>query len=131
MKRSYKRTTVIVLLISFIYSAKGQNIGINTTGATPDPSALLDISGSPLNDKGLLIPRMTTAQMNAITSPADGLVIFNTDCQVFDYWNGTAWIPFPSTAAAPGTPGAITGTASVCSGATGVSYSISAVTNAT
>lgn len=49
-------------LISLI--SVGQNIGINTTRAAPNASALLDIDASPGNSKGLLIPRLTTAQMN-------------------------------------------------------------------
>jgi uncharacterized protein (TIGR02145 family) len=53
------------------------NVGINTT--TPDPSAALDVSSL---TKGLLLPRMTEAQINAISNPADGLLVYCTDCSI-------------------------------------------------
>ncbi|MBL7738105.1 MAG: tail fiber domain-containing protein [Chitinophagaceae bacterium] len=63
------------------------NVGIGT--ASPNASAILDISSS---SKGLLLPRMTTAQRNAIVSPATGLVIFNTDDDCTDVFDGANWI---------------------------------------
>ena len=42
--------------------------------------------------KGFLPPRMTTAQRNAIASPAEGLVIYNTDEKTIDFYNGVTWI---------------------------------------
>jgi hypothetical protein len=48
-------------------------VGIGT--AIPDASSALDISS---NSKGLLMPRLSTAQRNAISLPATGLMIFNT-----------------------------------------------------
>ena len=50
-------------------------VGIGTT--TPDASSALDITST---TKGLLIPRMTAAERDAITSPAQGLIIFCSDC---------------------------------------------------
>jgi hypothetical protein len=67
------------------------SVGIGIT--TPDASAALDISST---TKGLLIPRMTTAQRNAIPSPANGLQIFNTDNLLFYYWNNGTWSPIGS-----------------------------------
>ena len=61
-------------------------VGIGT--ASPDPSALLDISGT---SKGFLIPRMSTAQRNAIASPAEGLLIFNTDTNQVNGYASGAW----------------------------------------
>ena len=45
---------IIILLTSFFSSFIGvsQNVGINSTGAIPAPSALLDIDASPANNKG-------------------------------------------------------------------------------
>ncbi len=67
---------VIVFLILLLsgFSAFSQNVGINTT--TPHASSLLELNA---NDKGLLVPRMTNAQRNLIASPANGLIIFQTD----------------------------------------------------
>ena len=61
--------------------------GIGTT--TPDTSALLEIKST---KKGLLIPRMTQAQRNAIVLPATGLLIYQTNgTPGFFYYNGSAW----------------------------------------
>lgn len=66
-----------------------QNVGINTTGATPDASAMLDVVST---DKGILVPRMTTAQRTAISSPATGLMVYDTSTGSFWYFNGTVWV---------------------------------------
>ena len=70
-------------------------VGIGT--ATPDPSAALDIRANS-NDKGLLIPRLTISQRNAISgsvSPANGLLIFQTDSTPGFYYYSTvsaSWV---------------------------------------
>jgi hypothetical protein len=61
------------------------SIGVNTT---PDASAQFDIAST---TKGFLYPRMTDAQRSAITSPAEGLMIFNTDNKGVAYRDGTNW----------------------------------------
>jgi hypothetical protein len=65
-----------------------QNVSISPTGNAPDNSAALDIRD--FTDKGLLIPRLTTAQRNAIPSPANSLLIFNTTTQCFEFYSTTA-----------------------------------------
>jgi len=62
-------------------------VGIQNTN--PNTSAVLDIQST---QAGVLIPRMTNAQMLAIVAPATGLLIFNSDNQQFRYWNGSAWV---------------------------------------
>jgi len=63
-------------------------MGIGT--ATPHSSAQLDVS-SVL--KGFLAPRMTFAQRNAVATPAEGLLVYQTDSTPgFYYYNGTAWV---------------------------------------
>jgi hypothetical protein len=63
-------------------------VSINTDNSTPDVSAALDVK---FNNKGFLPPRMTTALRNAIASPAEGLVIYNTDQRALNVYNGTGW----------------------------------------
>ncbi len=90
--------SLIVLTISSIFS---QNVGINSTGATPNTSAMLDIVST---SSGLLVPRMTNAQKNAITVGAtqDGLLVYQTDAGTkgigFYYYSNAAaaWLPFIS-----------------------------------
>ena len=57
-------------------------IGINTTGAAPSASAMLDVSSI---TKGVLIPKMTTAQKFAIVNPAEGLMVYDLDVKQFSY----------------------------------------------
>jgi len=81
---------VFLILFCFIISlqAYGQT-GIGTT--TPNASAKLEIAAT---DKGLLIPRLTSTQKGNITSPANGLLIYQTDGVVGFYVNtGTAASP--------------------------------------
>ena len=64
-------------------------IGIGTV--TPNASSLFDVTST---TKGFLPPRMTTAQRDAIISPAAGLVIYNTttaNLNVFTTVWTTAW----------------------------------------
>ena len=69
---------------SFLYN-NGTNIGINTT---PASNAILDIVSQ---DKGINIPRMTYAQRNSISSPTEGMLIYNTDNHCFDYYYNGSW----------------------------------------
>ena len=75
-----------VLLAS---TALAQGVGINGTGAAADTSAILDLSAT---NKGLLVPRMTAAQRNAIVMPASGLVIYQTDGTPGLYYNAGSWL---------------------------------------
>ncbi len=72
-------------------SAHAQSLSINTDGSTANASAMLDIKSTA---KGLLIPRMTKAQRNAIASPAKGLMVFidDVDSVGFHYYNGSSWL---------------------------------------
>lgn len=74
-----------------------QNIGINANGAAPDESALLDIDASAIQGtkKGLLLPRMTEMEKNAIPLPAESLIIYQTDGDKgFWYYDGAVWRKF-------------------------------------
>ncbi len=86
------------LFISFVivfasYTTQAQrSVGINNT--SPDASAALMIDTASTGPKGILIPRMPLARRNAITSPATGLLIYQTDnTSGFYYNNGTPATP--------------------------------------
>jgi len=87
------KTLFIVLLLAVGFSLHAQ-VAINTDGTAPNSSAMLDVKST---TKGLLAPRMTLAQRNAITNPATGLTIYQTDGIPGLYYNsGTpaapAWV---------------------------------------
>lgn len=54
-------------------------------------SSILEIKST---TKGILFPRMTTTQKNAIASPAAGLMVYDTTLNQMSYYNGTAWVNF-------------------------------------
>lgn len=78
--------------VSLSALAQKDNVGIGTT--KPDQSAVLDISSS---SKGVLMPRMSLQQRNAIQSPAKGLIIYQTDMiSGFYFFDGEDWKPMLS-----------------------------------
>lgn len=91
MKTIYIKSAAIIALILGITTANAQkdNVGIGTS--KPDHSALLDLSSQ---SKGLLIPRMSLEQRGSILSPANGLMIYQTDfLSGFYYFDGKEWKP--------------------------------------
>jgi len=82
-----KRLLLFIVLVLLTGSLSAQ-VGINTDGSTPNSSAMLDIKS---DTAGLLIPRMTATQRDAINSPAEGLMVFVTDDNTFYYYTGSVW----------------------------------------
>ncbi len=82
MRKSILFVTILLLKINSF-----AQIGIGTNN--PDPSAMLDLTS---NNKGLLPPRMTEAQRDAILSPSEGLVIYNTISHCLEIWNTLVWV---------------------------------------
>ena len=87
---------VVALLVVLATFAQAQNVGISTTGASPDPSAMLDISA---DNKGLLIPRValtSSADISTIPDPETSLLIYNTATATYVtpgyyYFNSGFW----------------------------------------
>ncbi|MGE3757195.1 MAG: beta strand repeat-containing protein, partial [Pseudobdellovibrionaceae bacterium] len=63
------------------------NLGIGTTA--PSASSILDLTSTA---KGFLVPRMTASQRNAISAPATGLQVYNTDDNKLNFYNGSGWV---------------------------------------
>ncbi|MDF1672853.1 MAG: hypothetical protein P1U41_05080, partial [Vicingaceae bacterium] len=93
-----KKLLLFLVIGSFTTITFAQNVGINTTGATPDASAALDID---YTDKGLLIPRVSlnsTTDILTIPAPATSLLVYNTNAAMtggaigYWYWDGSAWV---------------------------------------
>ena len=90
----------------FVNSA-GNRVGMGTN--SPNSSSILDLTSTTM---GLLLPRMTTAQRNAIVSPVDGLMIYNSTTKSFDGYSNSAWKPVvsPSLNTQTGTTYSLAGT---------------------
>jgi hypothetical protein len=114
MKHFFTLLATLLLTLSAF-----SQVGIGT--ANPDASSVLDITST---TRGLLPPRMTTSERDAINSAAKGLILFNTtlntlqvnkgdattvnwvnlgmptatDAGQMNYWNGSAWLTIATTA---------------------------------
>lgn len=81
---------LIILFVVMTTNIFSQGVAINTDSSNPDASAILDVKAT---DKGVLVPRMTQAQKNAIASPATGLLIYQSDgTSGFYYYDGSTWV---------------------------------------
>ena len=104
-----KKITLIALML---FTALGYaQVGINTNN--PDASSALEIEST---TGGILIPRLTETQRDAISAPATGLMIYQTDQTAgFYFYDGNIWTKIDGVAGpqgeagadgAPGLPGA-------------------------
>lgn len=107
--KTIKRTLLIiaVIVMSALCSKaqNNQNVSINNTGSAPDVSAILDVSST---SKGVLIPRMTTAERTGIAPIGQnqkGLLVYDTDFKQFWYYDGTQWVPIIGSAGTMGPTG--------------------------
>lgn len=87
----------LFLLIHFVAKAQVSTLSSLGVGVVlPDSSAQLEVSSQ---SKGILIPRLTQFQRNAISNPANGLLIFQTDNYAgFYYYTGNTWLAIQSAA---------------------------------
>lgn len=85
-------TAIFLMATLPLFSQINNNLqtptSINTDGAPPDESAMLDVQST---TQGMLVPRMTTGERTAITSPAEGLLVFDINTDGFWFFNGTEW----------------------------------------
>ena len=119
MKKIYT-LALFCLIGGFVKVSAQNNVGIGT--ATPAPSAILDLTDT---QRGLLLPRVTSAQRTAIAAPANGLMVYDitVDC-VFYYSSLSGWQSLCQQAGGGGT--GATGTTGI-TGPTGPAGSASTV----
>jgi trimeric autotransporter adhesin len=86
-----KRLIILLIpsLLCVSLTIQAQNVAINNDGSSPDASAILDIKST---TKGLLMPRMSTAQRTGIATPATGLIVYDSDKNTFWCYTGASWI---------------------------------------
>jgi hypothetical protein len=110
-----KKFFFIAFIFLFISELLFSQVSINTNGNPPHPSAGLDIN---FTNKGFLLPRMTFEQRNAIQNPAEGLIIYCTNCNAdatgdLSIYQGGLWRLFNLNCYSPNTPASGTHVASV------------------
>jgi uncharacterized protein (TIGR02145 family) len=81
-------STAFTLLVGISLNLYSQ-VAINSDNNSPDNTAMLDVKST---EKGMLVPRMTKTQREAIVSPATGLLVYQTDnIPGFYYYTGYNW----------------------------------------
>ncbi len=89
MKNSATIVMLSLLLVTFTLRAQ---VAINADGSQANAHAILDVKS---NDKGMLIPRMTTAERTSLgqnlTASEKGMLVFDTETNSLFYWNSAAW----------------------------------------
>ena len=83
-----KKVSFFILLLTIKFGLLYSQVAISKDNSQADNSAMLEVKST---TKGFLIPRLTTAERNAIASPAVGLMIYNTDAKTWNVYNGTSW----------------------------------------
>lgn len=111
-KRSrYIKLILLPFLLLFIKNSFCQ-VGISSASITPDASSILELRST---SSGFLPPRLTTTQRDAISSPATGLLIYNSSTNQLNYYTGSGWqtvssggVTSVSVASANGVSGTVT-----------------------
>lgn len=88
----------LFLLLTYASLAQQQGVAISTDGSAAASSAMLDVKST---DKGMLVPRMTTAQRTAIANVVKGLLVFDNTTSSFWFYNGSAWTELSSGGSSP------------------------------
>ncbi len=84
---------IITLLLFLPLLGFSQNVSINESGTAANSNAILDVNADVNHDKGVLLPRLTTAERTALSlGTADaGLTVFDTDTKSYWWWDGSQW----------------------------------------
>ena len=94
MRKLFRILLFGVLVYCSGLELSAQNIAITDDDTySANPSAMLDIKSL---TKGMLVPRLSTVQRNAVSNPATGLLVFDTDKASFYFYNGTSWLNLTS-----------------------------------
>jgi hypothetical protein len=88
-----KNCIISILLLNLLFTAEAQvGVGIGTN--SPDTSAMLEVAST---TKGMLVPRMSTAQRTAIQNPANGLLVYDTNFNDFWFYTTAGWLALNNT----------------------------------
>jgi len=93
-------STIIFLMMGRVLFAQtmhlnktGGTVAIGSDGQPVNSSAALDVKST---TQGVLLPRLTTAQRTAISNPANGLLVFDSDTQSFWFRQNGTWVSLSS-----------------------------------
>jgi hypothetical protein len=83
--------TTLLFLSLFLALTLSAQVGVGTIA--PDASSILDVQSNEPAKKGLLLPRLNNTQRDGITTPANGLIIYNTTEKCVEVNIGTKTAP--------------------------------------
>lgn len=86
---SYRSITLLFCFSLLTFFSRAQGVKISPVPGQPDASAGLDVD---FTDKGLLIPRLSTVQRDAIVNPSPGLMVYNLTTDCLDMFFGSSWL---------------------------------------
>lgn len=85
--------SITILGILLTQPGLAQTVTVTDDGAyIGETSAVLDVKST---DKGMLVPRLSTSQRTTISSPVEGLFVYDTDMKKFYFFDGTNWQSIP------------------------------------
>jgi uncharacterized protein (TIGR02145 family) len=84
-----KQLIILCFMIGILCIRSSAQVSINTDGTLPPESAMMEVKST---SEGLLLPRLTMAQRDAVVSPAAGLMIYNTETHNVNIYNGAGWV---------------------------------------
>lgn len=95
MKTNFRFFLLFIAIIAMnVTTSYAQGVAVNTDGSAANASAMLDVKST---TKGVLPPRMTQANRLAITSPAVGLLVYQTNgTEGYYYYSSTGWTMIPT-----------------------------------
>jgi hypothetical protein len=108
-----RKSTIMLLFVAAVFSQSksksyAQGMAVNASGAAANNSAMLDVSST---SQGVLVPRMLSGQRLGISSPATGLLVYQTDAPSgFYYYDGSDWVSLSTGTPSGAAGGDLTGT---------------------
>jgi hypothetical protein len=109
------KTGFVFMLTCLFWISGLAQVSISTDGSPPDASSMLDVKSA---TKGILIPRLTTTQRDAISSPVIGLVIFNITTDCIEIYNLSGWWNICTSHSLPAGVTPIPSSTALCAGST-------------
>ena len=113
MRNLFTRILSGTLFVASAITVQAQNVGINTTGATPSTNSILDLNTGNSNNLGFIAPSVSLTALGTFNPPIVGaatagdvgMLVYNTNAAVgsgvgYYYWNGATWVSTSGAASA-------------------------------
>jgi len=96
--KSYTFYLLLILALWLTTGAAFSQVAITTDGSSPDNSAMLEVKST---TKGVLLPRLSDGARDAMVTPAEGLIIYNTTTKNLNFYGDGKWYEFTGKVCVP------------------------------